>query len=245
MIHLGTCAVIPHQLMFPQYEQLPNLDFHVHRFLAPCLPILPDLIPELQQCGVLEGTYDKHCMMYASQYDGILLVNPVTMFAIRLSTPDVVFLSPLLQGKQDIMDFLILRIIGTNPIEPSRIHMDRLSRRWWELQVGVYIQSFFSASHGELIGAITWQVETMPQWISVWMEYMGSLCWQEWNELDVDIQRLYVLLDYAWEEPHSDGDKWSRILRHSKYSDWVAKVVAFTLTQSCRQPFLGIVRHPH
>ena len=231
LLHLGTCATIPHHLLVSaQYDQLPHLDFSVHRFLAPCIPILPDLITDLHQCGITEGAYDGELLAYAAQYDGIFLVNPVTMFAVRLCTPDVVFLSPLLQGKQDISDFLIGRVIESRMMDISRLHMDRMSRRWWGTQVSAYVDAFFSESQADLIAIICWQVETMPQWISVWMSYMGSLCWQEWNQLDVDLQRLYVLLDYAWEEPHADT--WSRILKHSKYSEWVAKVVAFTLAQN-------------
>jgi hypothetical protein len=61
----------------------------------------------------------------------------------------------------------------------------------------------------------------------------------------VDLQRLYVLLDYAWEEPHADP--WSRILKHSKYSEWVAKVVAFTLApnQSVQQFSVDMYAQPN
>ena len=114
-------------------------------------------------------------------------------------------------------------------MEVSKIHMDRMSRRWWSSQVAEYIQKFFSLSHGDLIDQICWQVNTMEQWISGWMSYINSLCWDEWKELDVDLQRLYVLLDYAYEEPQTGN--WNRILKHPKYSDWVAKAVAFTLHQ--------------
>ena len=116
-------------------------------------------------------------------------------------------------------------------MEVSHIHMDRMSRRWWGTQVAEFIEAFFAPTHNELVQQIYWQVDTMPQWITVWMEYITSLCWDEWNQMDVDLQRLYVLLDYAGEDV-GNTTNWSRILRHPKYSDWVSKMVVFTLHQT-------------
>ena len=59
---------------------------------------------------------------------------------------------------------------------------------------------------------------------------MNSLCWDDWNQLDVDIQRLYVLLVYVCEDPNPVN--WVRILKHAKYSEWVAKVLGFTMNQN-------------
>ena len=117
-------------------------------------------------------------------------------------------------------------------MEISRVHMDRMSRRWWGSQVSQYIEWFFGTTYGPLVHDICWHVETMPQWISLWMAYMNSLCWDDWNQLDVDIQRLYVLLDYVCEDPNPVN--WVRILKHAKYSEWVAKVVVFTMNQNRR-----------
>ena len=231
LLHLGTCAIVPHEsLLFASYDQMPNLDFNVHSCLAPCVPILPEVSLENLQPGIAQGTYDEETLMYEGSYDGLFLVNPVTMFSIRFSTPDVVFLSPLLEGKATIQDFLTARLVESHMMEISRVHMDRMSRRWWGSQVSQYIEWFFGTTYGPLVHDICWHVETMPQWISLWMAYMNSLCWDDWNQLDVDIQRLYVLLDYVCEDPNPVN--WVRILKHAKYSEWVAKVVVFTMNQN-------------
>ena len=60
LIHLGTCAILSHNvLMYTQYDQMPNLNFTVHRFLAPCLPILPDMPADVQQHGILDRVYER------------------------------------------------------------------------------------------------------------------------------------------------------------------------------------------
>ena len=229
MVHLGTCAVVSqHAMLTAQCGETPNLDFSVHQYLPPCIPILPGHVPNIE---MVDSIYDSETLEYNAPYDGILLVNPVTMFAIRLSYPDVVFLTPLLRERLSVTEVLVTRVIESTLMEVSRIHMDRMSRRWWGTQVAEFIEAFFAPTHNELVQQIYWQVDTMPQWITVWMEYITSLCWDEWNQMDVDLQRLYVLLDYAGEDV-GNTTNWSRILRHPKYSDWVSKMIVFSLHQT-------------
>lgn len=60
------------------------------------------------------------------------------------------------------------------------------------------------------------------------MSFVSSLCWDEWHGLDLDLQRLYVLLDYVYDE---DRGAWHRVLRNLKYAHWVAKVILFVMDQ--------------
>lgn len=60
------------------------------------------------------------------------------------------------------------------------------------------------------------------------MAYVNSLCLGEFERMDVDLQRLYVLLDYVYDE---DGGAWHRVLRSPKYALWIAKSVVFVLEQ--------------
>ena len=236
MLHLGTCATVPHE-QIERENGMVDLDFSVHRFLAPCVPILPD--PEMQH--VLD-VYDPEHLTYSEAgnglktcvqsmtwdrlYDGLFLVNPITMFALRLCTPDVVFLTPYLQGEQDAVGFLIHRVVEATNMESSRLPMDRMSRLWWSNMVGGFLNEFFGHTHTFEIQQICWQVEMMPRWIASWMNQMACLCWTEWNQLDLDLQRLYLLLDYA-----SEDCNWIRILKHPKYTDWVAKAVMHFIHQ--------------
>lgn len=58
------------------------------------------------------------------------------------------------------------------------------------------------------------------------LAYVGTLAWDEWSDLDLDLQRLYVLLDY--EQP---ALWFPRILCNPKYSHWIAKLVLECLRQ--------------
>lgn len=61
-----------------------------------------------------------------------------------------------------------------------------------------------------------------------WMVFVSALTWDEWQQLDLDLQRLYVLLDYIYDE---DGGSWHRVVRNPKYAVWVAKVTVYTMMQ--------------
>lgn len=93
MLHLGTCAMISKDaktsvgpgvpffaMLHAQYGEVPDLDFSVHEYLPPCIPILPEVVTEPD---LLENAYDGHTFQYVSLYDGLFIVNPVTMFAIQ------------------------------------------------------------------------------------------------------------------------------------------------------------------
>ena len=109
-----------------------------------------------------------------------------------------------------------------------RVHVVRMSHRWWKEDVEAMTQEHFGDQYADLLAQLRWQVDSVPQWIGIWMGYVSSLRWEEWQQLDVDLQRLYVLLDYVYDE---DGGSWHRVLRNPKYATWVAKVVVFTLNQ--------------
>ena len=48
---------------------------------------------------------------YTDLYDGLLLFNPRTMFAVRLSYATMVYLTPLLKHHQPMDEFLAVRAI--------------------------------------------------------------------------------------------------------------------------------------
>lgn len=112
-------------------------------------------------------------------------------------------------------------------------------RRWWSAQVCEFVQHFFGYTHADLINHFRWQVDTLALWISPWMDHINALCQEEWNRLDVDLQRLYVLLDYASENGGGDSiapSGWMHILKHPKYCSWVAKVLLFNMDAAAASP---------
>ena len=198
--------------------------FSLHRDVAPSIPILPPA----PNHALLNGMA-RHCletMTYAVAYDGIVVLNRSTLFAVKLCHPESVFLSPLLRRKMSLDHFLSLRIVQSNLMDVSRIHVDRMSHHWWKTMIPEMLYRIFGHECHETLSHISHQVQHISHWISFWMSYVSALAWDEWITLDIDLQRLYVLLDYVHDE---EGGQWSRILRNAKYSNWVAKVVATTM----------------
>ena len=227
MVHLGTCMPLRHSaLPVDPRQEVPDLDFSLHRVLPPCIPILPRLA-EVKPPIPTSTLVDPDCLSYAGLYDGILMLNPVTMFAVRLCTPEIVYLSPLLKRRLSVPEFLALQVVQAQLTDASRVHVDRVSHRWWKEDLRAFTYGIFAETCATLLSDIEWHVDTFPQWVGGWMSHISSLCWDEWNALDIDLQRLYVLLDYVYEE--DGGTSWHRVLHNPKYASWVAKAVVGAL----------------
>lgn len=105
-LFIGTCALVPHGVLsHVDPQSLPDLDFSVHNVLAPCIPLLPDLISSNVASSV--PLHDPTTLCYTGMYDGILMVNPITMFAVTFSTPDIVYLTPMLKRQRTLVEFLV------------------------------------------------------------------------------------------------------------------------------------------
>jgi hypothetical protein len=88
LLYLGSCALLSHDaLSLDPRQEGPDLDFSLYRCLAPSIPILPELA-EVREVLLAGPHYDADTLAYSGLYDGILLVNPVTLFAVRLGYPE-------------------------------------------------------------------------------------------------------------------------------------------------------------
>jgi hypothetical protein len=102
-LFVGTCAMVAHAaLPVDPRQECPDLDFTVHRFLPPSIPILPEVH---EVCGLWNHSsavplHNALSLTYTALYDGIFVVNPVTMFAVRLCGAEIAFLMriPLRSG---------------------------------------------------------------------------------------------------------------------------------------------------
>lgn len=153
-LFLGTCAMVPHSaLPVDPRQECPDLDFTVHRFLPPSIPILPELheVEALWSRGV--PLHDAQTLSYTQRFDGFLIVNPVTLFAARLCDPEVAFLTPLLQEQQSMPQFLATHVVRTQLTDASRVHMDRPSYRWWKETVEEMIQRLLAERYGRVWGS--------------------------------------------------------------------------------------------
>lgn len=120
LMYLGTCASVLHGALPTDPRQAcPDFDFSLHRFLPPSVPILPD-VHEVAP-SLLTGTlFDLMALAWTQPYDGVLVMNPVTLFAVRLCEPDVVYLAPVLNPAQDVREFLALRVVQAQLVDASR-----------------------------------------------------------------------------------------------------------------------------
>lgn len=117
------------------------------------------------------------------------------MFAIHISYPSMVFLTPLLKHRQPFQTFLAQRVVESRLLDLSHPSVDHFTV-YWHQRMDTMIQGFFGDKHGLIIQQMRWQVGSVNQWLPNWMSYIHTLCWDEWCGLDIDIQRLFVLLDY-------------------------------------------------
>lgn len=197
-----------------------NLDYRVDSYPVPHVPTISQ---NLQDLRLDEPLFDPRTLLYTSLYDGIFVVNPVSLFAVRLCLPDVVYLTPLLEHRFRLDEFLALRETETQLINFNRSGVDHNSRQWWTETLRETGERMFKDKHEGLIASIQWQVAAVMQWLPTWMVYVSTLTWDEWNSMDRDLQRLYVLLDY--EQQHC----WHYIIGNPKYEMCVAKAVVFCL----------------
>ena len=147
------------------------------------------------------------------------------MFALRMCYPSMVYLAPLLRHRLPMNEFLAMRVAQSYLVDPSQPQLDYPTLQWHHAVDG-WTEEFFGQQHASLLAQIRWQVVHVLVWLPAWLTHVGTLGWDEWSRLDIDLQRLWVLLDY--EQP----PKWfSRILSRPKYIPWVAKLVVFSLMQ--------------
>ena len=66
-------------------------------------------------------------LSYLDLYDGVLVVNPITLFAVRLCAAELVYLTPVLRQRLSLPLFLALHSVRSGLSDASRVHMDRAS----------------------------------------------------------------------------------------------------------------------
>ena len=66
----------------------------------------------------------------------------------------------------------------------------------WYRSLDVLIDDFFAGNHAATIEHIRWQVHRILDWLPSWLTFINTLRWDDWINLDLDLQRLFILLDY-------------------------------------------------
>lgn len=225
MLFVGTCRILPHDMIRDDIHHV-DLDFTSHGHLPSSVPILPSQIPPHTRTKLLhERLHNTRSLQHTDLYDGLLLVNTQTLFAIRLCYPVMAFLSPLMKHELSLPEFLAVRAVQAHLVDVNSPCVDHATLQWYR-SLGGMVDEHFGEHQRVLIDRIRWQVCHVMQWLPTWLVYVSTLCWDEWMNLDIDLQRLYLLLDY--EHP----SQWfTKILCNPKYTAWIAKLVVFCLQQ--------------
>lgn len=140
------------------------------------MPILPALVvaadpgPDGERAvtpAILEELVDTTTLCYTGLYDGLLVVNPATLFAVRFCAPQVAYLTPLLHQRVSLTQFLALRTVESRLMDVSRPTVDPQSRDWWTVGVPALGHEVFGARHGPLMSQIVWQTDNVGVWLFV------------------------------------------------------------------------------
>lgn len=223
LLALGTARVVLHHEFHDDDlgREPPEFDFTVHKHLAPSVPILPtqrEVIVELVLKTPPVHTTAEGAA-YAGLYDGVLFVNPHTMFAARVCTPEVVYLSPLLRGERALPELIAQRAVELRLVDRTRLTVDHYTYHWLETALPALTHRLFGEHHAETVAQIQYQVDTFYDWVAAWVQFVSVLSPEDWAALDLPLQRLYVLLDY--ESPGA----WFKIIGSPRYTEIVAQLV--------------------
>ena len=225
-LFLGTCRIVTHTEVRGDSLCALDLGFALHRNLPSNIPILPNVLPPASAKRLLhEQFHNLGALQYTDLFDGLLLVNRRTMFAVRLMYPALLYLTPLLRHQQPLNEFLVHRTLQARLLptaDPTRDHATITRYQCLENMT----DDFFGGHHGPVSHRIRWQVHSLLDWLPVWVVAVNAMGWDEWNQLDDDLQRLFVLLD------HEVQCRWhTKILCSAKYMPWLARLIVLCLRQ--------------
>ena len=168
ILGLGTCRVLSHHELRADVFGVPDYDFSVHNDLAPSIPILPALgAAELGALGRAEeviearpgGEGEELGLRYRGLFDGVLLVNPATFFAVRLGCAEAVFLAPLLRLHMTLVEFLSLAEVTTAFYSGNEA--DPASRAYRTETQPLFMRRWFGTIHGPLANRIHLRVRDL------------------------------------------------------------------------------------
>ena len=224
LLFIGTCRYVTHhEVRTTVVEHMHiNLDFSMHRYLAPSVPLLPTNLTDVPTTRLL---FNRTSLRYTGLYNGILVLNPITMFAVRISPPVVVYLMPLLSHRQSLMEFLIARSIDWLLTDLSRPNVDHATFDWFKRTAKELTGLLFGEQHCMLLNRIEWQIQNVLHWLPVWVAFIKNITREDWNRLHIDIQRIHSLLEY---EPCTS---WYHVVCNPKYTTGMAKVILFCIEQ--------------
>jgi hypothetical protein len=201
LVAVGTCRAPTHAELTFDPHFTPNLDFSVHAHIAPSVPIIPTQHPTTGAGGLAgDGPlHDAAGPVYTGLYEGILLLNVHTLFGVRLCSPEVVYLTPLLQRRRSLAEFLAHRTVESRLADHNQ-GVDGHTHHWLTVTVPEYTHRLFGADDAgaALVDRIGEWVDTLYHWIGSWMWYTAALPPADWAALDLRLQRLFILLFYVF-----------------------------------------------
>ncbi len=150
-------------------------------------------------------------------------LNPMTLFAVRLCSAAVVFLTPLLRQRQTLFEFLAQTAITSLHLDPDRQQTDRCSYEYWTVTQPNFAARFFGGSYDDLLRRIDCLVCNVYYWLERWMYFATGMAPEDWTMVDGQLQRLYFILD------HETPPHWPNVVCNHRYHGLVARALVFCL----------------
>ena len=87
------------------------------------------------------------------------------------------------------------------------------------------------SEYEDVLVRIHWLIHNILEWVPLWLTHVGTMCRDEWLALDLELKKLFVVLEY--EHP----SLWhGKVLCNPPYTPWVAKLVVFAMRNADRDP---------
>jgi hypothetical protein len=143
---------------------------------------------------------------------------------------ECVYLQPLLSHHHhyqpvSVAEFLVVRELQT-VFAHSDMRMDTASRVWFTQDIPRLTEQFFGVYYARFFRHVRFQIEHLHQWLPPFLCFLSGWEPEDWDQLDNDTKRLWVLLDYEY------PSAWDRILRNAKYHIGLAKMILLSLVYS-------------
>lgn len=220
---LGTCARIYLIHVCPD----TNLDFCTDHYLAPGVPLISTCTTVALDAYVSQTMHSVETLGYnpSAVYNGLVLLNKRTMFAVRLMYDEIRFLMPLLQKDMTLLEFTCLRVVESTTMNQCQWTHDQKTIAWYRDTVHALCDKLigYSTMRRKMVANIRWYTQHPVEWIPGWFTAMIQATEIEMQGVHVDAQLL--LRDIG------DGTKWPHMIEHPRYTSGVAHAMAFCLSK--------------
>lgn len=188
---------------------------------SPHLDMVP-VLPTISSGDFFERHvfYDCQQVQYTDLYNGVLLFNRRTMFAVRLCKAPCIFLQPVLDREMDVPELIVLRKIQSLFHDTERIECDPHTRTWITVNIPELVEDIFGLRHATFLQQVVNRLGSLTGWLPS----LATWFWQtgQWRP-HPEIAHLLSVLEYE------DAGRWVMILQNPKYHRALTKALLLSM----------------